>query len=580
MNKTYIELKSNLKKTDRKLETVKIALLSDSSAHYLAVALKGHGYDQGLDFETMEMGFNQIEQQILDASSDLYQFKSAYAVIFKTRQNLSGLFYKLDKFSRKGFADQQLSKLESQIRLFNERLPGCRVLVVSILDESDAVFGNFSGKVDHSLDYQVKKINYGLFNIAKEYGNTFLIDINPICLSLGRDQYFNPSLYINGGFTFNFVFYAALARHITGIVKAIRGCVAKCIILDLDNTLWGGVIGDDGIEKIEIGGLGIGKAYSEFQSWLKQLKNRGIILIVCSKNDDAKAKEAFRKHPDMVLGLQDFALFICNWNNKVENIIRIQRALNIGFDSMVFIDDNPAERELIKTRIRGIIVPALPEDPADYVGCLQQLNLFETASHSEGDEDRTRQYQTEFKRSSVGTDYSNIDDFLASLQMTSNVKEFDGFSIPRIAQLEQRTNQFNLRTPRYSENNILEMAKSWQYQTFSFDLKDKFGDLGIVGSVILRKENKDMFIDSWVLSCRVFQRTVEEFMINAIFDYAKQNAFFKVCGEFIPTKKNSIVEDLFKRFGFKQNGRYWEGFTADFAKQKTFVERQESWMMF
>ena len=238
------------------------------------------------------------------------------------------------------------------------------------------------------------------------------------------------------------------------------------MILDLDNTTWGGIIGDDGMENIQIGSLGIGKAFSEFQYWIKKLKNRGIIVAVCSKNTESVAKEPFEKHPDMVLRLSDISVFIANWDNKVDNIRQIQSILNIGFDSMVFLDDNPFERNIVRENIPEICVPELPEDPANYLEYLYGLNLFETVSFSNEDSARTKLYQIEAERAKVQKKFTNEDDFLKNLEMVSVIEPFNKFNTPRMAQLSQRTNQFNLRTIRYSEADIERISKSKDYCYF------------------------------------------------------------------------------------------------------------------
>ena len=255
----------------------------------------------------------------------------------------------------------------------------------------------------------------------------------------------------------------------------------------MDNTIWGGVIGDDGMENIQIGELGMGHAFDRLQRWAKELKHRGIILAVCSKNEDDTAKRPFREHPDMTLRLEDIAVFVANWNNKADNIKHIQSTLNIGFDSMVFLDDSAFERNLVREHLPAVTVPELPEDPALYVPYLCALNLFEMASFSEEDRQRTRQYQEEAARNDFQTSFTSIDDYLSSLAMVSDVKAFDDFSLPRVAELTQRSNQFNLRTVRYTEADIDRLRKSNDCITMSFHLEDKFGDHGLIGLVILKK---------------------------------------------------------------------------------------------
>ncbi len=308
------------------------------------------------------------------------------------------------------------------------------------------------------------------------------------------------------------------------IINATIGRFKKCLILDLDNTLWGGIIGDDGIEKIQLGDYKIGKAFVELQSFIKCLKERGIILAVCSKNTESIAKEAFEKHPDMVLRLNDIALFVANWENKVDNIKYIKDVFDVGFDSMVFLDDNPFERSMVKAHIPEITVPDLPEDPSLFLNYLRRENLFETSSFSEADEDRTKQYQIEADRKSYKKSFANEEDFLKGLGMECAIASFTPFAIPRIAQLTQRSNQFNLRTILYSEDDIQRISLSENYFTLSFNLKDKFSDYGLISAIIMekRENNRSLFIDTWIMSCRVLKRNVEKFVLNEIVRIAKR----------------------------------------------------------
>ena len=343
-----------------------------------------------------------------------------------------------------------------------------------------------------------------------------------------------------------------VASRVVDIIGAIRGQFKKCLILDLDNTIWGGVIGDDGLEGIELGhSLGIGKAFTEFQMWVKKLKQRGIIICVASKNNEETAKEPFEKHPDMVLKLDDIAVFMANWETKVDNIRAIQGILNISFDSMVFLDDNPFERNIVRENIPGITVPELPEDPGKYLEYLYSLNLFETASYSNADKDRTKQYQVEAKRVSLAKTFTNEADFLKSLDMISTVTGFTKFNTPRVAQLSQRSNQFNLRTIRYTETDITSMAENPDIIDLSFTLEDKFGDNGLIAVVIMKKQDEEtFFIDTWFMSCRVLKRGMENFTLNTMVECAKKKGFKRIIGEYLPTPKNKMVEQHYPNLGF------------------------------
>jgi FkbH-like protein len=297
--------------------------------------------------------------------------------------------------------------------------------------------------------------------------------------------------------------------------------------------------------------LGIGKVFTEFQMWIKKLKQRGIIICVCSKNDETIAKEPFQKHPDMVLHLDDIAVFMANWETKVDNIRNIRQILNIGFDSMVFIDDNPFERNIVRENIGEITVPELPEDPSEYLEYLYSLNLFETASYSSADKDRTKQYQVEAQRVSLAKTFCNEADFLKSLDMVSTVEGFTKFNIPRVAQLSQRSNQFNLRTVRYTEEDITRLSTKRDTICLSLSLKDKFGDNGLIAVVIMEKQTEDtLFVDTWFMSCRVLKRGMENFTLNTLVAQAKAAGYKRIVGEYLPTPKNKMVENLYRELGF------------------------------
>ncbi len=329
----------------------------------------------------------------------------------------------------------------------------------------------------------------------------------------------------------------------------------KCLILDLDNTLWGGIIGDDGIENIKLGNLGIGKSFVDFQYWIKKLKERGIIICVCSKNSEDVAKNVFINHPDMVLSLEDISVFVASWDSKVDNIKNIQKTLNINFDSIVFLDDNPFERNSVKDNIPEITVPDLPEDPANYLDFLYEENLFETVSLSTLDKDRTKLYQTEYKRIKSKSDFTDLSDYMINLNMISKVELLNSFNIPRVSQLSQRSNQFNLRTIRYEDDELIQIMNSNDSYGLVFDLKDKFGDHGIISFLILKKTSIDkVFIENWAMSCRVLGRGMENLIINYLQEFCESQNIDVITSEYLESPKNSLVKDLYKKLGFKLEG--------------------------
>ena len=391
---------------------------------------------------------------------------------------------------------------------------------------NDRIFGSYSNKNESAFIYQIRKINYLLSGLGSKYSNLHILDLSSIQNEIGSSKMFSSTQYVTSGMVFSLEALPIIAKHCVDIISGLEGNIKKCIVLDLDNTLWGGIIGDDGIENIQLGGLGIGKAFIELQTWIKELKNRGIILAVCSKNNEDTAKLPFEKHPEMVLKLADISVFVANWENKASNIKYIQKVLNIGFDSMVFLDDNPFERNLVKEHISGICIPELPEDPALYLEYLYSLNLFETFGVSEEDGDRTLQYQIEAKRVQFQKNFVNEEDYLKSLNMVATVEGLNEFNTPRIAQLAQRSNQFNLRTIRYTENDLINFQTDKSIHPFVFHLEDKFGKHGIIGFIVLKEIAPNiLFIENWFMSCRILKRGMENYILNTIVEFAKNKNY-------------------------------------------------------
>jgi FkbH-like protein len=312
----------------------------------------------------------------------------------------------------------------------------------------------------------------------------------------------------------------------------------------------------------------------QVQQLAKQLKERGIILAVCSKNTESIAKEPFERHPEMILRLEDFAVFVANWENKVDNIRYIRDVLEIGFDSMVFLDDNPFEREMVRQHIPGIIVPELPADPASYLSYIRGQNLFETATFSEEDRSRTVLYQVEADRKKYQLGFADENEYLKGLEMECDVEPFNPFTLPRVAQLIQRSNQFNLRTIRHSEDDLKKMLQSDKFFTLTFTLRDKFGDHGLISAIILEdKGDTTLFIDTWIMSCRVLKRNVEQFVLREMAGIALENGFGTIAGEYIPTPKNGLVKDLLKNLGFGQDGSGWRMEAAQVEKGDNYIKK-------
>ena len=569
--KTFTQLVKNLKNDFSNLKKINVAILGDNATQFLTQAIRGTGYDYGLDLNIWEADFNQIERQIYDNSSELYEFGPDIIIVFHSSHKLLGKYNKLKPEAYSSLADAQMSLIKDINYNINSNI-SAKIIYYNYTEIDDAVFGNYASKFEASFIFQLRKLNFELMKFSTENAGFFLCDISSVQNIHGKKAFFQPSIYINSEMVISLDILPDISARTLDLISAMNGKVNKCLILDLDNTVWGGVIGDDGVENIQVGSLGIGKAFTEFQYWAKKLKNRGIILAVCSKNTESVAMEPFEKHPDMVLRLDDIAVFIANWNNKADNIRLIQSILNIGFDSMVFLDDNPVERSIVRENIPGIIVPELPEDPAEYLEYLYPLNLFETVSYSNEDSERTKLYQVEAKRSMLQKSFVNEDDFLKSLDMVSVIEPFNKFNTPRVAQLSQRSNQFNLRTVRYTEDDIESISKSSDYITFAFTLEDKFGDNGIICVIILKKENPEtVFIDTWFMSCRVLKRGMENFVLNTLVQSGIDNGYKYLKGEFIPTAKNGMVADHYIDLGFSAEGDYWKLNLSDYVKKNAYI---------
>ena len=547
---SFASLKRNLKSDVTGLPSFKIAVVGDTATQLLCTAICGMGIERGYNVDLLEAEYNQVERQLLDPTSDLYQFDADFIVIFQSTHKLGEHHSMLSSEQQATLADVRIGFLVSVCE--NPALAGKKIIYFNYPEIEDTVFGSYANKVESSFTYQVRKLNYELMRLSQQYQNLFICDIVALQNKLGRDMMFAANVYTSTEMILSMDALPYVASRVMDIVCAVKGQFKKCLILDLDNTVWGGVIGDDGLEGIQLGhGLGIGKAFTEFQMWVKKLKQRGIIICVASKNNEETAKEPFEKHPDMVLKLDDIAVFQANWDTKVDNIRTIQQILNIGFDSMVFLDDNPFERNMVRENIKGITVPELPEDPAEYLEYLYSLNLFETASYSNLDKDRTKQYQVEAQRVSLSKSFTNEADFLKSLNMVSVVSGFTKFNTPRVAQLSQRSNQFNLRTIRYTDADIEALANDPNVIDLSFTLDDKFGDNGLIAVVIMKPLDKEtLFVDTWFMSCRVLKRGMENFTLNTMVEKAKVAGYKKIIGEYLPTPKNKMVENHYTKLGF------------------------------
>lgn len=577
---SFLELKKNCKKDKSALPGYRMVLVGDCATQHIAQAVCGYAYGEGIGLELLDTDYDQIFAQVMDSDSELYRYEADAVLIVMCVEKLYEAYCGTPVGERGGFAEgkyEEIRRIWNRLQEYSHPETGrkMKILQFNFAEADDRCFGNYANSVEPSFLWQLRKLNLLLMQGAQKE-EIYLVDISYVQTLYGRKRFHDEKLYYLAKMPFSTEVLPAIAREVISIVKAVMARFKKCVILDLDQTLWGGVIGDDGLEGIQIGELGLGHAFQEFQCWLKELTKRGIILAVCSKNDENVAKEPFLKHPEMVLRLEDIAVFVANWEDKADNIKKIADILNLGMDSFVFIDDNPFERNLVRSMLPEVTVPELPEDPALYLSYLKEQNLFETISYSEADQDRTRQYREEAGRTSLKQQFATYGEYLEHLGMVAEAKPFDTFHIPRIAQLSQRSNQFNLRTVRYTEEEAAELARDDRYITLYFTLRDKFGDHGLISIVVMKKEEDTLFIENWLMSCRVLKRTMEAFIVNTILEEAKKAGKSRVVGEYIRTPKNAMVKHLYEEMGFHPlgEGRY-EIATDAYREQKTWITRAE-----
>lgn len=573
--KSENEILKNLKKfKGNNFPSINLSILSDSSTQYLDKFIRAYGLEKQFNVKIWNAPIDQIEQQIYNPKSLYHKEKNDLTVVFESTHSLLKKYN--NSIDKDNFSNSEFKRIKEYLsELINLNRD---IVLFNFYEINDYVFGNYSSLIVASFIFQLRKLNFLLSDFLRNEDQVRILDTSSIHNLLGSSNIFDSSLYINYDMVFNIKGNFEVSKKVIDIILSKKALFNKCIIIDLDNTMWGGIIGDDGLDNIEIGNLGIGKAFKELQQWFKKLKERGIILCICSKNNEDIAKEVFLKHPEMILKLEDISVFIANWDSKVNNIIKIQKILNIGFDSMVFIDDNNFERNIVKDNIIGITVPDLPKDPSNYLSFLSNQNLFEVDNYSKTTNDRTAFYQKENERIKFKDTSSDLSDYMNKIKMISDCNNLTTFNIPRVAELSSRSNQFNLRTVRHSQEELIKIMKSSEYFGFVFDLEDKFGSHGIISYVIVKRiSNEIVFIENWAMSCRVLERTTEQFIINKICNFLIQKNFKILKAEYIETKKNILVKDLYNNLGFlkEEDGNNFI-YLDDYKKQDTYITQKNN----
>jgi FkbH-like protein len=538
-----------------------IALLSTSNVRFFIDSLRQELRQWKWDAEIWASEFNQYRQDIWNSASELYTRQPKVVIL---QLDGADLFMDVLRDPLSGCVDcSEVAKraaddLEAQLAVLQERLPSATVILHTVYF---APLHALTGLEYHS-PYTLSSIS-SLFNVHigqlnREHPNVLVHDTAALAANIGYRNWFDPRLWYLARCRLSREAMKALAQSTVSLLRAWKGQTRKCVVLDLDNTLWGGVVGEDGMEGIALGEEGLGLAFAEFQDELLNLTRKGILLAICSKNNEEDALAVLQRHPSMRLKMDHFAASRINWRDKAANIREIASELNLGLDSLVFIDDNPAERTLVRSELPEVLVPEWPQDPALYKAALLDFATTHLMKVSISEEDRTRtsMYQAEGERRTLLESSSgNLESYYRSLEMTAKVGFANSFTIPRIAQLTLKTNQFNLTTRRYSEADIRALSEAPDALILCLGLSDRFSDNGIVGVMILRRLSAGgWYVDTLLLSCRVIGRTVENALVGFAVRTLMDRSAEYLIGEYHPTRKNVVTANLYRDLGFQFMG--------------------------
>jgi FkbH-like protein len=527
------------------LSSFRLGVLASATYDLINEGLAAAAARHGVALDLVTADYDQVMQEALDPTSRI-NTEPVDAVLLAVDHRWLGL-------DRPALGDAgAVARAMERLATVAEALKA-PVILQTLPAPPQALFGSYDRRVRGAVRSLVDEANRAVVGLADASGG-YLLDVASLAERIGLDQWFDPVHWLAHKLPFAPACNAAYADLLGRLLGAIRGKGRKCLVLDLDNTCWGGVIGDDGLEGIKVGqGSATGEAFLAVQQMATELHGRGVVLAVCSKNDEDAARRPFREHPDMLLKESHLAVFQANWDDKASNLEAIAAALNIGLDALVLLDDNPAERAQVRAALPMVAAPELPNDPAWYPWILSAAGYFEAVAFSDEDRLRASSYASDAGRAEVKANARDLGDYLASLAMTLELKPFDEHGRHRIAQLINKTNQFNLTTRRYTEAEVAAAQADPDVFTLQARLSDRFGDLGMIGVIIARPlvEEDDLAweIDTWLMSCRVLGRRVEEGMLAALVQAARAAGAGRLIGVYRPTAKNGMVADFYPRLG-------------------------------
>ncbi len=531
------------------LPAFRLGLVSNATVDFLKPMLEVAALRHGIALEICAADFGQGMQEALDPGSRINQFRPDAVLLALDHRGLPFKSAADDRWPPYD-AERALADLNAMREGFR-RHGGALNLVQTLPSPAELLFGSLDAAVAGSLRAAIARFNAALAEDAPRRGD-LLIDVDWLAQSIGLDHWYDHRNWYIARLPFAQKALPLYADFVARVPAAMRGKARKVLVLDLDNTLWGGVIGDDGLEGIALNeGDARGEAHRAIQAMAADLRRRGVVLAVCSKNDDATARLPFRDHPGMILKEEDIAVFVANWNDKASNLERIARQLELGLDSFVLLDDNPAERALIRQALPQVAVPEVGDDASTYVKAVLGAGYFESIGLTAEDLVRASQYRENAQRAELLEGSRDLDAFLRSLEMDVTLLPFNATGRKRIAQLINKTNQFNVTTRRYTEAQVAEFEASPVHYTLQVSARDRFGDNGMISVVICERGADEWRIDSWLMSCRVLNRKIEEAICNRLAQEARAAGAHRLIGEFIPTDRNGIVADLYARLGFQ-----------------------------
>jgi len=508
---------------------------------------------RGIEPEFYESEYGRFSEDVLFENPELETFQPQIAYVHTTYRNLRAhpaLGAGRDVFD--AAIEQELLRFRTVWEKIGARFPSCTIIQNNFDLPASRPLGSLEAGSYFGRVTFVNRLNYEFALAAADNPKLFIHDIQSVAAELGSEKWFDANYWFSYKLATTPYACAAIASSLANLIAALYGRTRKCLVLDLDNTLWGGIVGDDGAANLKLGSeTPIAESFLAFQQYVSALKSRGILLAVCSKNEEAAALEGLR-HPDGVLRPEDFAVIKANWSPKHENIAQIAATLNIGLDSLVFVDDNPVERAIVRLNLPEVLVPEVGTDPAQFSVLLEQSGCFETLSVSDDDLQRSRYYGENSTRQQLESNFSDYGDFLNSLEMEAEIRPFNPVYLDRITQLTNKSNQFNTTTRRYTRAEIERIADDTEYIHLYGRLRDKFGDNGLVSVVIGEIQDRTLSILLWLMSCRVLKRGMEDAMMDTLVRHCRDRGIQQVAGYYIPTAKNGMVSGLYGELGFEK----------------------------